>query len=285
MNRQDYRKAFDAISFSEDFAPRTQALLLKAKQQAAEKERQGMKWKTVIRSAGLAAAVAVVLVLSVSAAVRWLSPAQVAEHVEEPLLAAAFESENAVPIHETRETGGYAITLEGMVSGQDLANVPAEYNGDIISDRTYAVFTVRRSDGEPLTEQPMELSYTPLVSGCHMGVVNAWTLGANCQSFVEDGAAYYLFDTRNLEIFADHTVYFAIYEGGGPSPEEFTMEADGSLRFAEDFQGAHALFTLPLDAGKADSAAAEAFVRSTGLEFISGEETVETETGDILSEN
>ena len=70
MNRQDYRKAFDAISFSEDFAPRTQALLLKAKQQAAEKERQGMKWKTVIRSAGLAAAVAVVLVLSVSAAER-----------------------------------------------------------------------------------------------------------------------------------------------------------------------------------------------------------------------
>ena len=254
MNRQDYRKAFDAISFSEDFAPRTQALFLKAKQQAAEKERQGMKWKTVIRSAGLAAAVAVVLVLSVSAAVRWLSPAQVAEHVEEPLLVAAFESENAVPIHETRETGGYAITLEGMVSGQDLANVPAEYNGDIISDRTYAVFTVRRSDGEPLTEQPMELSYTPLVSGCHMGVVNAWTLGANCQSFVEDGAAYYLFDTRNLETFADHTVYFAIYEGGVPSPEEFTMEADGSLRFAEDFQGAHALFTLPLDAGKADSA-------------------------------
>lgn len=51
MNRQDYRKAFDAISFSEDFAPRTQALLLKAKQQAAEKERQDMKWKTVIRSA------------------------------------------------------------------------------------------------------------------------------------------------------------------------------------------------------------------------------------------
>lgn len=234
MNRQDYRKAFDAISFSEDFAPRTQALLLKAKQQAAEKERQGMKWKTVIRSAGLAA---------------------------------AFESENAVPIHETRETGGYAITLEGMVSGQDLANVPAEYNGDIISDRTYAVFTVRRSDGEPLTEQPMELSYTPLVSGCHMGVVNAWTLGANCQSFAEDGAAYYLLDTRNLEIFADHTVYFAIYEGGVPSPEEFTMEADGSLRFAEDFQGAHALFTLPLDAGKADSAAAEAFVAGTGLEF------------------
>ena len=43
MNRQDYRKAFDAISFSEDFAPRTQALLLKAKQQAAEKEKKGRR--------------------------------------------------------------------------------------------------------------------------------------------------------------------------------------------------------------------------------------------------
>ena len=115
----------------------------------------------------------------------------------------------------------------------------------------------------------MELSYTPLVSGCHMGVVNAWTLGANCQSFVEDGAAYYLFDTRNLEIFADHTVYFAIYEGGVPSPAQSPMAGDGTISLAPDVTGA--LFTLPLDPAGADSAAAEAFAAGTGLEFPSME--------------
>ena len=44
------------------------------------------------------------------------------------------------------------------------------------------------------------------------------------------------------------------------------MAEDGSISLAEGVEGA--LFTLPLDASKADPAAAEAFVESTGLEFI-----------------
>ena len=78
--------------------------------------------------------------------------------------------------------------------------------------------------------------------------------------------AYYLFDTRNLEMFADHTVYFAIYEGGVPDPATFPTAEDGTISLAEDMEGA--LFTLPLNESKADPAAARAFVEGTGLEFI-----------------
>ena len=225
--------------------------------------------RTTRKTVMLAAAMAAMLAVSVSAAVLWLSPSQVAEHMEEPLLAAAFESEDAVAIGETGAVGDYTITLAGLVSGEDLSKAPAEYNGQLVSDRTYAVFTLTRTDGEPLKyleELSADLSYSPLVSGYHVSAVNAWTLGATCQSFVQDGVAYYLFDTQNLEMFADHTVYFAIYEGSVPDPATFPMAEDGSISLAEGVEGA--LFTLPLDASKADPAAAEAFVESTGLEFI-----------------
>ena len=62
-------------------------------------------------------------------------------------------------------------------------------------------------------------------------------------------------------MFADRTVYLAFYEDGfAPSAEKFTMAEDGSIAFAGDYEGAHALFTLPLDPALADPAAAETMV-------------------------
>ena len=65
-------------------------------------------------------------------------------------------------------------------------------------------------------------------------------------------------------MFADHTVRFAIYEGSGvPDTDIFSMAEDGTISLRENAVGA--LFTLPLDESKADPAAAQAFVESTGL--------------------
>ena len=264
MDRETYRKAFDGLSFSDDFQARTEALL-RDRARDMEKEQTMKTCRTTRKTVMLAAAMAAMLAVSVSAAVLWLSPSQVAEHMEEPLLAAAFESEDAVAIGETGAVGDYTVTLAGLVSGEDLSAVPAEYNGELISDRTYAVFTLARTDGQPLEEQPEELAYSPLVGGYHVSAVNAWTLGATCQSFVEDGTGYYLFDTRHLEMFADHTVYFAVYEGGVPTANTFDMKEDGSIALKEGMPGT--LFILPLDESRADPEAAEAFVKSTGLEF------------------
>ena len=208
----------------------------------------------------VAAAVAV-LAVSVSAAVLWLSPSEVADRVEEPLLAEAFQGDDAIVLDESMTAGDYQITLAGMVSGEDLS-VPTDYNGEIISDRTYAVFRVARADGAPLTDYP-DLSYSPLVDGYHVSCVNAWTLGTTTQQFIEDGVIYCLFDCRNLEMFADHPVRFAIYEGGVPNTDLFSMAEDGTISLRENVVGV--LFTLPLDESRADPAAAKAFVESTGL--------------------
>lgn len=260
MNRQDYRAAFDAVDFSADFEERTLQKLA-AVRQASEKEQIIMPMNRVKKTALLIAAAVALLAVSVSAAVVWLTPAQVADRVEEPLLAEAFQSEDAIVLDESVTAGDYQITLAGMVSGEDLS-VPTDYNGEIINDRTYAVFRVARADGEPLTDYP-NLSYSPLVDGYHVRCVNAWTLGTTTQQFIEDGVIYCLFDCRNLEMFADHPVRFAIYEGGIPNTDLFSMAEDGTISLRERVVGA--LFTLPLDESKADPAAAQAFVESTGL--------------------
>lgn len=260
MNRRDYRAAFDAVDFSADFKERTLQKLA-AVRQASEKEQIIMPMNRVKKTALLIAAAVALLAVSVSAAVVWLTPAQVADRVEEPLLAEAFQSEDAIVLDESVTAGDYQITLAGMVSGEDLS-VPTNYNGEIINDRTYAVFRVARADGEPLTDYP-NLSYSPLVDGYHVRCVNAWTLGTTTQQFIEDGVIYCLFDCRNLEMFADHPVRFAIYEGGIPNTDLFSMAEDGTISLRESVVGA--LFTLPLDESKADPAAAQAFVESTGL--------------------
>ena len=60
---------------------------------------------------------------------------------------------------------------------------------------------------------------------------------------------------------------------------------DGAISLAEGVTGA--LFTLPLDASKADPAAAEAFAKSPGLEFNEGgdDAVAVTPAAVILGEN
>ena len=44
------------------------------------------------------------------------------------------------------------------------------------------------------------------------------------------------------------------------------MAADGTIAFAEGYEGPHALFILPLDAGRADPDAVEKFIADSGFD-------------------
>ena len=138
MNRRDYRAAFDAVDFSPDFEERTLQKLAAAGQ-PSEKEKKEMSMNRTKKTALLIAAAVALLAVSVSAAVLWLSPAQVADRAENPLLAEAFQGDDAILLDETVTAGDYQITLAGMVSGEDLT-LDRVFNGEIINDRTYAVF-------------------------------------------------------------------------------------------------------------------------------------------------
>ena len=89
-------------------------------------------------------------------------------------------------------------------------------------------------------------------------------LNGACSSFLRDGRAYYVLDTQSLEIFSDHTVYLALYEGfAAPSYERFSLAEDGTVDLRDNVTGC--MFTLPLDTHTADPDAARAFVESTGI--------------------
>lgn len=264
MNRQDYRAAFDAVDFSEDFEERILQKLA-APRQTSEKEQNKMSMNRMKKTILLAAAAVALLAVTVSAAVLWLTPAQVAEELDNPALAAAFESGDAIVLNETQTAGDYTVTLGGLVSGTGLSR----WYEDAEETRTYAVVSVSRTDGTPLTEDNYDISasgtftVTPLVAGYPPQSVNIFSLDGSCASFLQDGRAYYLMDTQSVEMFADHTVYLAVYQGFVPSYEEFSAAEDGTLTMREDVVGC--MFTLPLDVSKADPEAVDAFFQETGL--------------------
>ncbi len=265
MNWNDYRKAVDAIPLSADFQERTEELVRRtAKIAELEKECISVKKKGFVKAVTIAAAVAL-LTVSAYAASRWLSPAQVADLHGDPLLSQAFQSEDAVRLDQSVQTENFCVTLAGLVSGENLS----EWTDQADQSRTYAVMILESLDGTPLDREDfslMDYTVTPLVAGFTPWSVNSWTLNAGVSLLEQDGVLYYLLDTQNIEMFADHTVYMAFYQGMAPDRDTFTVAEDGTIAFAENFEGPRALFTLPLDESKADPAAVEQFMDDSGFD-------------------
>ncbi len=247
MNREQYRAQVDALSFSSDFQDRTMARL------AQEKERKPMK-KMNLKAVLLAAAVVAAMSVTAYAAIT-LAPRDVAQRAGNEALAAAFEGEDAITVNETKTVGDYNVTLMGLVSGTGLSRVES-LPDSVDQDKTYAVLAYARTDGADITEGVPDLTVSPLVEGYAPWRLNAWTLGGGVRSFAQEGVLYYLFECDNVEPFADHTVYLAVYPGTHtpPSAELFGFEdATGVITS----KGEAALFSLPLDESKANAQKAE----------------------------
>lgn len=266
-NSQEYRRQLDRVTFSPDFEPRTVQLMAKA---AEEKEPVSMNKKKTLKIIIAAAAAVALMTTTVFALSALLSPAQVAEQTGQNEIASAFRSEDAVLINETITAGDYTVTLLGMTSGQALHyinDMPAE------ADRSYVVVSVERKDGTPI--DPMDeilapsgensITFSPLVEGWAPHHVNAWSLSCGAHGTTVDGIRYYLFDYANLEMFADRTVWLAIYEGFAPGTDIFTMAEDGTIFYADGYEGVRAMFTLPLDPAKADPEAAKQLLIDQGI--------------------
>lgn len=259
MNRKTYRAAFDQVKFRENFQRETVDLLLTKAGQRQEKENAIMNTKQIKRMPLIAAALAAVLIVSAAAATLLLHPADVARHAGNPELAAAFESSGATVIDQSVESGNYRITFAGLVSGAGLSGLTDEAD----AQRSYAVVAVQRLDGQPMgDEEQAGITATPLVSGYLPWSVNAWTLNGGYTRFVQDGVSYYLYEYDSLEMFAGRTVYMAVYEGMSPNAELFDIAQDGTIAYKADVSTPHALFTVPLDASKADAGAVAEFEAS-----------------------
>jgi len=261
MDERKYRAAVDSVKFSEGFARDTVLLMRRKAGQKAEKEKEKMNMRKIIRMPMVVAAAAVLLAATALALTVLLSPKEVASKAGDDVLAGAFDSKDAKIINQTVKSGDYKITLQGIVSGEGLA----EYDKEVKADKSYIVASVAYADDREIKEMDEgKLTFSPLVSGYKPWQVNAWTLDGGYRSFVHEGVCYYIFDCSNLEIFADHTVYLAAYEGFAPSADIFSIDEKGEISFAEGFDKPNAMFTLPLDPSKADPDAAKALLDAMG---------------------
>ena len=239
------------------------------------------KWKRTVVAFG---SVGLLLFSSVgvTAAVRYFSANQVAEQTENNKLAAAFDGKDAININETQQTGGYDITLVGMVSGKNLSDYESYVNGELQSDKTYAVVAIANADGTKMQEKDEEgymVGYldkffvSPFIEGYNPNRYNAYTFNGGVTSFVKDGVLYWLLDTDNIEMFANHTIYLGVTENLGAIGDAYTYQEDsGKIEKNKDYSGVNALFTLPIDKDKGDAKKAEAYMDS-----LFKEESAETE--------
>lgn len=261
MNRDRYHAAFDGIPFRREFEEETVQLLLEAAEQQQEKECSPMKTKHIKKTA-LIAAVLAAAVMATAAAVNLLHPAQVAEYMGHPELADAFNSENAILLNESQPFGDYTFTVMGVVNGTGLSAIYDEAE----STHSYIVAAMTRTDGGVLEGWSdgafQQVMVTPLISGYQPWTFNIFTLGGSMEGILgkDQRTAFFLYDCENLDPFADHTIYLAVYEGLAPGSDMLQMAQDGSISFLDSYAGPHAFFTLPLDSAKADPEKAAAII-------------------------
>ncbi len=283
---EKYREEMDALSFREGFEEQTAVLMARA---AVRKEDPSMNRKKTLKFAAALAAAVIMLTGSAFAFSALLTADDVAQHVGNSTgdkeISRIFESEDAVYINQTATVSDYTLTLLGITSADRL-----DFINDLPEENrhSYVVLAAERTDGTPIAPEDglmdrsgtSELSITPLVEGWAPHAVNAWSLECSGHGLTVDGVRYYLFDYTNLELFADRTVYLAVYEGLAPSADKLVMNEDGTIVFAESYTGERAMFTLPVDPSRADPEAAAALLESIGWD----EELLHAPTASIIDD-
>lgn len=249
--------------------------------------------KMNIKKAGRipAAAIATALVIgagsiSAYAAWRYLTPENITQHMNDNALTEAFQSEDAVAVHETQIYGGYKITLLGMVSGKDISDFETKSNGTVREDRSYIAVAIENEDGTPMPDtskddnaEDKEFFVSPFIRGYDPAWYNIMTMRGGYSQFLEDGIFYRLIECDNVEIFADHGLYLGVIDNTFYDNQAFHYDKDsGEITRNEDYEGLNALFDLPIDASKADPQAAANYLTSLEDEEEDEQEEAEKST-------
>ncbi len=255
--KEKYKEEINSISFSSDYEARLVDALKKAEE--GKDVILVMKKRKTLRL--LAAVISAILLLSLTAyaAVTLLTPREVADELQMGELNDKWKQTEKFPLASGNEE--YTVSVLGYAPDTQLNIIDGEATEE---NRTYLVVSIARTDGTPLKAiDGMPLQISPFVKGYEPWKVNLWMLGSGANGLEKDGVLYYLFETADLEIFADKTVYIAAYEGFLPS-EVFTMEEDGTITYKDDYAGFKAIFELPLDESKADPQAVAELLSQMG---------------------
>lgn len=208
----------------------------------------------------VAVVAACLLSITACAAIYFLTPKDVAQALERYQLAELFTDEDTIYNIPPQQSGGYNIKLLGIASGTILSDY-----SNVDTEKTYFVIAISNSDGTPVLDYS-DLMVSPFVKGYQPWLLNIFTIdGVKKRGFIYEGVEYNIFECSNIEIFADKTVYLAVYDGLAPSRSTFAMADDGTISFNEEYTGVQAMFEIPLDKSKADVEAANELLEKIGF--------------------
>lgn len=256
------------------------------------KEKKKMEGRNKKRFSVAAAVAVLALCLSsvtVYAAIKYLSPAEVAEEMQDEKLAEVFLSDKAMVINETQSYGGYTVTFLSVVSGELLSNYPYYNDTDsIVADRTYAVVAIEKADGTSMPDTSEEaygeLKFfaSPLIGDYNPAFYNIASMSGNYADITEEGILYRLLECDNVEMFADHSLYLCVAEGIFYNTDAYCYDAaTGNISRNEEYDGLNALFELPIDTAKANPEKAAEYIAGLGLEYDVTEEKLDV----VLEDN
>lgn len=252
------------------------------------KEQKKMLGRNKRRMPSVAAIAVLVLCLSsmtVYAAIKFLTPTEVAEEMQDKKLAEVFLSDEAVVINETQSFGSYNVTLLSIVSGELISDYPY-YNAidTVKTDRTYAVVAIEKADGTSMPNiseyeyGELEIFASPLIGDYNPAIYNIASMSGNYADTTEDGILYRLLECDNVEIFANHSLYICVTEGMFYNTDAYCYDyVTGSISRNEEYDGLNALFELPIDIAKANPEKANEYISGLGLEFDIIEEKLDLE--------
>lgn len=231
----------------------------------AWKENSSMK-KDRKRKVAIAVAACMILATgSVLAATKYLKMGEVAEKSGIEMEHSFFE-ENVTEINETKEAGEYRFTLLGIASGE--AWVQSSLSQQITDlQGMYAAVAIERLDGTSMAdtsdEQYAELRFfiSPLIAGLKPWQYNIVSMNGGYTDIVEDGILYRLISCDDIALFADRELYLCISDTVFYDTNAYQYdENSGKISRNTEYDGINLLFSLPIDASKADRAAAAAYL-------------------------
>lgn len=245
------------------------------KEQINMKKQKGFSVKIAL----LIAAVLTVSSVTVYAVVKYLTPQELAQKLEYPKLAAAFDSKDSLLINKTVSSNGYDITLLGTAFGKDLTGLST----DVEISKTYAVVAIEKQGGKmPDTSSDEYGEYdffiSPLIKGYKPWQVNIFTMGGGSMTTVVDGIMYRMIECDSVEMFADAGVYIGISSNSGTfcNNQSFNYNFEtGEISPNPDSGAVSIIFELPIDKSKADPIKAREFLEQQQL--ITDEEISDTE--------
>lgn len=267
---EEYKIQADKVKFSESFYEIT---CEKMRQAMIQKEEHLVKKVKPVRIIVIAALIAA-LALTAGAVARFVIPDRLVEDISLDLDSVRTvidtgkaTKDTVTTVQKTFSNNDLTVTFEAIADGGCLRQVFTE-NGELIeskSEETYAVFTVKRTDGTRVLYSedgkgltPADIGYIILVKGY---AANPCTF-ADCYGiglYEENNVLYVACNITDANLFADEDLYIGFTNRMVINYDILRMDKNNEYHYVDGYDGIPALFDFDLDDSRADHEKAQQY--------------------------